>query len=70
MKLAVLSRGLVQGAYQRLDIGFEPGDLLGVSGPQFLESSDLPAQPAFAVRSRIGITQARTALRERRARHR
>ncbi|MDQ0964552.1 hypothetical protein QFZ66_008430 [Streptomyces sp. B4I13] len=40
---AVCHRGLVQGADQCLDVGFELGALFGVCGPQFLEPPDLPA---------------------------
>ncbi|CAL9338081.1 hypothetical protein SUDANB176_00206 [Streptomyces sp. enrichment culture] len=40
----------MQRADESLDVGLEPGDLLGVGSPQFLELTDLPAQALFAVR--------------------
>jgi hypothetical protein len=42
-KELVLGCRLVQGADEGLDVGFEPGDLLGVSRPEFLEAADLCA---------------------------
>ncbi|WP_217130076.1 hypothetical protein [Streptomyces sp. AC558_RSS880] len=46
----ILRHRLVQGADQRFDVVLQLGDLFGVGGPQFLQLSDLPAQPFLAVR--------------------
>jgi hypothetical protein len=40
---------LVQGADEGFDVGLEPGDLLRVGSPEFLEAADLLAQALFAV---------------------